>query len=316
MMLEIFPPEQFSMFMKQCTPFLCEMEAWNSRLLGLKESMAQLMHFQSFIVRSESSQQIELVSSLSTTFAGYISKALPSQDASVRKDAINMVLQWCKENKFYFHNILEEDNWACWIAEEWRQMNPACTSVDKEIQLHLYEVSRKDLKLFSTTTGYEFKMIDVDLLQKFKNPLLSMLANFYVEIKVDLTAHVRPFNRQNLEAFAWQKLLEARENGFGCIFSTKDGELIEPISTAGIVALSPFGARVGMVYTNPSFRGKKLSQICVSNLCSSVFESKTHTQCIFLFADITNPISNQVYINCGFKFQGSMDSLLFTYQAL
>ena len=82
----------------------------------------------------------------------------------------------------------------------------------------------------------------------------------------------------------------------GSLFLWEDGE---PRSMAGKEAETPTGARIGYVYTPPTFRRCGYASSCVAEL-SQLFLNQGRTYCC-LFADLANPTSNRIYERLGYE---------------
>jgi len=82
----------------------------------------------------------------------------------------------------------------------------------------------------------------------------------------------------------------------GSLFLWEDGE---PRSMAAKVAESPTGARIGYVYTPPTFRKCGYASICVAELSQLLLNQGRNFCC--LFADLANPTSNSIYERLGYK---------------
>ncbi len=82
----------------------------------------------------------------------------------------------------------------------------------------------------------------------------------------------------------------------GSLFLWEDGE---PKSMASKVAETPTGARIGYVYTPPTFRRCGYASICVAELSQLLLNQGLSFCC--LFADLANPTSNSIYERLGYE---------------
>lgn len=62
---------------------------------------------------------------------------------------------------------------------------------------------------------------------------------------------------------------------------------------------TPKGKRINMAYTSPMFRCKGYASELVASVCQSIL-NEGFKYC-FLFTDLSNPTSNKIYMNIGFK---------------
>jgi len=72
-----------------------------------------------------------------------------------------------------------------------------------------------------------------------------------------------------------------------------------PKSMAGVVALTPHGARIGYVYTPPEWRGQGFASACVAHLSRRVLDGGCAF--CFLYTDLANPTSNAIYRKIGYE---------------
>ncbi len=82
----------------------------------------------------------------------------------------------------------------------------------------------------------------------------------------------------------------------GSLFLWEDGE---PRSMAAKVAETPTGARIGYVYTPPTFRRCGYASICVAELSQLLLNQGRSFCC--LFADLADPTSNSIYERLGYE---------------
>jgi predicted GNAT family acetyltransferase len=72
-----------------------------------------------------------------------------------------------------------------------------------------------------------------------------------------------------------------------------------PVSIACIARLTPNGAGISMVYTPPEYRKRGYASACVAALSQTLLD-KGYKFC-FLFTDLSNPTSNKIYQEIGYK---------------
>ena len=82
----------------------------------------------------------------------------------------------------------------------------------------------------------------------------------------------------------------------GRLYLWDDGE---PVAMAAWTGGTPNGARVTLVYTPPSLRGRGYASSCVAGLSARMLASGK-TRC-FLFTDLANPTSNHIYTVIGYR---------------
>ncbi len=71
------------------------------------------------------------------------------------------------------------------------------------------------------------------------------------------------------------------------------------VSMASIARLTPNGAGISLVYTPPEYRKQGYAGACVAALSQSLLK-KGYKFC-FLFTDLSNPTSNKIYQEIGYK---------------
>ena len=72
-----------------------------------------------------------------------------------------------------------------------------------------------------------------------------------------------------------------------------------PVAIACIARLTPNGAGISMVYTPPEYRKQGYAKACVAAL-SQILLEKGYKFC-FLSTDLSNPTSNKIYQQIGYK---------------
>ncbi|MBW4500822.1 MAG: GNAT family N-acetyltransferase [Scytonema hyalinum WJT4-NPBG1] len=83
-----------------------------------------------------------------------------------------------------------------------------------------------------------------------------------------------------------------------------------PVSMACHIRVTPNGAGVSLVYTPPEHRRKGYASACVAALSETLLKAG-HRYC-FLFTDLANPTSNQIYQAIGYKSVGDLSDYSFT----
>jgi hypothetical protein len=81
----------------------------------------------------------------------------------------------------------------------------------------------------------------------------------------------------------------------GAFYIWQDGE---SRSMASALGRTPNGIRLGVVYTPPEFRGQGYATALVASLSQLLLDSG-HRFC-FLYTDLSNPISNKLYMQVGY----------------
>ncbi len=71
-----------------------------------------------------------------------------------------------------------------------------------------------------------------------------------------------------------------------------------PVSMAGWTGRSPNGVRIGAVYTPPEYRGRGYATACVAALSQRMLD--TGLSFCFLYTDLSNPTSNNIYQRIGY----------------
>lgn len=84
----------------------------------------------------------------------------------------------------------------------------------------------------------------------------------------------------------------------------------EAVSMAGYSGPTPHGIRIVAVYTPPAGRNRGYASACVGALSQHLLDSG-HQFC-FLFADLSNPVSNHLYQKLGYEPVSDVDSYLFS----
>jgi len=89
-------------------------------------------------------------------------------------------------------------------------------------------------------------------------------------------------------------------------FFWEDGE---PVSLAAVFRGTPTGARIGPVYTPPEYRGRGYASACVAAASQRMLDEGRRF--CFLFTDLSNPTSNHIYQEIGYRPVVDMDEYRF-----
>ncbi|UCC26168.1 MAG: hypothetical protein JSU98_03500 [Gemmatimonadales bacterium] len=81
------------------------------------------------------------------------------------------------------------------------------------------------------------------------------------------------------------------------------------VSMAGISGVTPNGARVGYVYTPPELRGSGFAAAVTAGLTRNLLD-RGYRFC-FLYTDLSDPISNGIYLRLGYEQVSTATSILF-----
>lgn len=83
-----------------------------------------------------------------------------------------------------------------------------------------------------------------------------------------------------------------------------DGDIV---SLAAAVAPTPNGIRVNHVYTPPALRGRGYAGALVASLTQAMLDAGRRF--VFLHTDLSNPVSNRLYVRLGYRQIGDLDVL-------
>ena len=81
------------------------------------------------------------------------------------------------------------------------------------------------------------------------------------------------------------------------------------VSMAAWAGPTPNGVRVNFVFTPPEFRRRGYASSCVAALTRKLLDSGR--KFVFLFTDLSNPTSNQMYQRIGYRYLGDQQKILF-----
>jgi predicted GNAT family acetyltransferase len=73
-----------------------------------------------------------------------------------------------------------------------------------------------------------------------------------------------------------------------------------PVAMAGYGGATPNGVRIGPVYTPPDLRGRGYATALVASLSQWLLTDRGRTFC-FLYTDLSNPTSNEIYRRIGYR---------------
>jgi len=119
---------------------------------------------------------------------------------------------------------------------------------------------------------------------------LDLLAQWFM----DFTNEALPEMYRNSLSQSRERIQGRIEQGF--VYVWEDGECV---SFAGLSRPTPRSIAIGPVYTPPQFRGKGYASSCVAQL-SQLQLDQGRSFCT-LFTDLTNPTSNKIYQNIGYR---------------
>ncbi|MCB9451639.1 MAG: GNAT family N-acetyltransferase [Anaerolineaceae bacterium] len=83
----------------------------------------------------------------------------------------------------------------------------------------------------------------------------------------------------------------------------------QPVSMAGSTGPTPHGIRIGAVYTPPEFRKRGYASACVAALSQVLLDSGR--KFCFLYTDLSNPTSNHIYQDIGYRPVSDVDEYHF-----
>jgi hypothetical protein len=164
------------------------------------------------------------------------------------------------------------------FAETWRSL----TSQSYEMKMALRAFQLKQVEKISQATGELRQATERD-----RELLINWFEAFLVEalaIAATNTERVVDRHLERRTAYLWENET--------------------PVSIACNVGITPSGARIGIVYTPPEYRGKGYGSSCVAAL-SQILLSRGHKYC-FLFTDLANPTSNHIYQAIGYQSVGDL----------
>jgi hypothetical protein len=110
-----------------------------------------------------------------------------------------------------------------------------------------------------------------------------------------LAPFARDFYREIGESAPPDALERAISEGRLFVWCDSEDRIVSMAAWAG---LTPNGVRVNFVYTPPTQRARGFASNCVAALTRRLLESGRRF--VFLFTDLTNPISNRVYQSIGY----------------
>ena len=91
------------------------------------------------------------------------------------------------------------------------------------------------------------------------------------------------------------------------MFIWEDGG--QPVCIAGFSGPTPHGIRIVSVYTPPELRGRGYASACTAALSQHLLDQGR--EFCFLFTDLSNPTSNHIYQEIGYRPVGDVDEYAF-----
>ena len=186
--------------------------------------------------------------------------------------AIDIIIQDLKQRYEYLTNINAPVVESKVFAEKWSLLT------GKSYQLRALRI---------------FKLENVELSLKSKG-------NFRLATVNDKELLKSWHDAFNLEALG--KIESDSKSWVETILQKKTAYLWEnqiPVSIACSTRSTPNGAGINMVYTPPEYRKKGYASACVAALSQTLLD-KGYKFC-FLFTDLSNPTSNKIYQEIGYK---------------
>jgi predicted GNAT family acetyltransferase len=105
------------------------------------------------------------------------------------------------------------------------------------------------------------------------------------------------------ERFDTERIVDLRLSGQAGgrtgIFLWEDGEPAAPVALVGFGGFTPNGARIGPVYTPPDFRRRGYASALTAGV--SAWLLQRGRRFCFLYTDLSNPTSNDVYASVGYR---------------
>ncbi|MBI5669707.1 MAG: GNAT family N-acetyltransferase [Chloroflexi bacterium] len=83
----------------------------------------------------------------------------------------------------------------------------------------------------------------------------------------------------------------------------------QPVSLVGYTGPTPNGMRIGPVYTPPELRGRGYGSACTAAVSQWLLDQGR--KFVFLYTDLSNPTSNHIYQNIGYKPVSDVDMYRF-----
>jgi predicted GNAT family acetyltransferase len=120
---------------------------------------------------------------------------------------------------------------------------------------------------------------------------------------VDEALSDRPEERAGAER-AVDARLHSKTSGIA-LFVVDD----KPVSLAGFAGPTPHGIRIGPVYTPKALRGHGYASALTASLSKQLLDEGR--KFCFLFTDLSNPTSNKIYTNIGYREVADVDQISF-----
>jgi GNAT superfamily N-acetyltransferase len=190
--------------------------------------------------------------------------------------AIPILIEGLRNGGIIFPGILGPADIADNFAVEWNAYNEP--SLRPFLTLLFYAVT--NVKMPENPSGFFRSATEDDI---------SWMEDWLVQFAIDagLSEHEQRRNpEKTLKRIREKRLFVWEKNG-------------SPVSIAGYVPLTKSGVRVHSVYTPPAERGNGYASACVASLSQYVLDNGI--KWASLFADASNPTSNKIYKNVGYK---------------
>ncbi|KAG2385901.1 hypothetical protein C9374_003050 [Naegleria lovaniensis] len=202
--------------------------------------------------------------------------------------------------------VLTDNSEAEWFAKEYCEKLKKCVSsedgmnnfeIREPSKLRIYSLKAQDIRpcrdLETQQKRYEFSYLDLNN-EKQLDMYIQCLDEFMNEIFPD-------HKKMSKEEYMENLINRALKDGFAPLCYEKDDKDKLPISVALVNGI-PKAGRVSYVYTSKKHRGKGVASFLMYSLVHDVLVNHGDIyEALFLFTDLSNPTSNSVYMNIGFK---------------
>ncbi|EFC43160.1 GCN5-related N-acetyltransferase [Naegleria gruberi] len=213
------------------------------------------------------------------------------------------------------NGILSDDEESEWFIQEYCKERELLypnqkLNVIRNIGMTTYRLSLQDLTpLKRDYQDLEFHILDLHETNRVEE-YLDRLQEFYKT--------VFPEKEQNSREYIMEFILSrtaSRQNAYYCIRKENPSKMIA-ISMANPL---PQSARVSCVMSIPDERGKGIGSYIVHQMAKDLLVEKPKLtgepcQCLFLFADLSNPSAIHLYEGAGFKGVRNVCELEIKYQ--
>ncbi len=263
-----------------CYNFLEEHEAENNLIFGILETL------RTNIYAYDSTQAPELVAIFDNKDIVLVSIRTPPYNQIIsytkKKDSIPVLVEFLAETGAEIPGVLGFKDGALLFATLWAEKHR------KNKILNMNERMYKLEKVNPQTIG---KNIFEVAIEENLDLLIHYAQNFAQEVFANTSQDQIEKNQVHL-AKGMEKWITEK-----IIYVLKVHNHIVSIAKAS--RDTPNGRSITLVYTPPKYRRKGYATELVAKLCQSIFdEGKKYC---FLFTDLTNPTSNKIYMNVGFK---------------